>query len=591
MLVYGDVVRRVAPAAEWAELGRAWAQARAAGPGLPRHSALVQAFIATAELAQGVADAEAQASGLDQPGKATTTVMNHLRQMAAEVLSSWTNGFAGDPGPERPWPPLHAETIPSEVTCKRGEGYAYYALYPEAFGAAARALQGGHGLRVIGLRSIGTGLAAMVAAGAKVGTPLTLRPQGDPFGRAVEPGPDTAANLLADPDAQFAIVDEGPGLSGSSFAGAARWLESRGVARGRIHLFPSHAGEPGAAVPAERRDWWRTARKHCVTFDELVRAPSSPDHRLERWIAGVVGSPEGPLEDLSGGRWRETLASADWPAVNAWQERLKYRVRAGGRSWLAKFSGVDALGAAALPRARTLAGMGFCPEPAGWAHGFLIERWRDDARILQPAEAHDQAFDRRLASYLGFRARMFPAPTAGASLEQLAHMLEINAIEALGPDANSAVESYRRGAAALQRHVRPVVTDNRLHAHEWIVTRDGSVLKTDAIDHAFAHDLVGCQDIAWDVAGAGVEFALSPDAVARLRAEVAAAAEHDVSPDLVRFLTPCYAAFQLGWWSMAANAHGGWPDEQRRLQAAAARYRDALATLLLTSGERTGSGR
>lgn len=587
MLVYGDVVRRVAPAAEWAELGRAWAQARAAGPGLARHSALVQAFIAAAELAQGVADAEAQASGLDQPGAAATTIMSHLRHMADEVLRSWETGFAGEPGPDLPWPPLSAGALPSEVTCKRGEGYAYYALYPEAFGVAARSLADREGLRVIGLRSIGTGLAAMVAAGAGAGTPLTLRPQGHPFERAVEPGPDAAANLLADPTAPFAIVDEGPGLSGSSFAGAAQWLEDRGVEPSRICLFPSHTNEPGAAAPAERRDWWRAARKQCVTFDDLVRASSRPEHRLEGWIETVVGAPEEPIEDLSGGRWRDDLEPAAWPAVNAWQERLKYRVRARGQFWLAKFSGVDALGAAALPRARALAEMGFCPEPAGWAHGFLVERWRDDARMLQPAEAGSGAFGRRLASYLGFRARRFPAPIAGASLEQLAHMLEVNAIEALGPEANSAVESYRHGAAALQRLVRPVVTDNRLHAHEWIVTRDGVVLKTDAVDHAIAHDLVGCQDIAWDVAGASVEFALSPDGVDRLRAGVAAAAERDVSPDLVRFLTPCYAAFQLGWWSMAASAHAGWPEEQERLQAAAARYREALSALLFNSGGRT----
>ena len=36
-------------------------------------------------------------------------------------------------------------------------------------------------------------------------------------------------------------------------------------------------------------------------------------------------------------------------------------------------------------------------------------------------------------------------------------------------------------------------------------------MKTDALDHAFGHDLVGCQDIAWDLAGAAVEFDLDTE--------------------------------------------------------------------------------
>ena len=66
----------------------------------------------------------------------------------------------------------------------------------------------------------------------------------------------------------------------------------------------------------------------------------------------------------------------------------------------------------------------------------------------------------------------------------------------------------------------------------------------------------------------------------RLRRSVETRAGRAVSPDLVRFLHPCYAAFQLGWWTMAADAHGGWPEEQARLRAQAERYRGALRPLL-----------
>ena len=63
---------------------------------------------------------------------------------------------------------------------------------------------------------------------------------------------------------------------------------------------------------------------------------------------------------------------------------------------------------------------------------------------------------------------------------------------------------------ALERGLRRTETDNRLHVWEWLIRPDGRLLKTDALDHHAAHDLVGCQDVAWDVAGAVVELDLSP---------------------------------------------------------------------------------
>ena len=63
--------------------------------------------------------------------------------------------------------------------------------------------------------------------------------------------------------------------------------------------------------------------------------------------------------------------------------------------------------------------------------------------------------------------------------------------------------------AGLKGAVRRVETDNRLHAWEWLHTPDGRLLKTDALDHHAGHDLIGCQDITWDIAGATVELDLS----------------------------------------------------------------------------------
>ena len=78
-----------------------------------------------------------------------------------------------------------------------------------------------------------------------------------------------STRLLGDPAAIFAVVDEGPGLSGSSFGAVADWLETHGVDRGRIRFYPGHGGEPGAQAAPAHRERWRAADRHVVEFDAL----------------------------------------------------------------------------------------------------------------------------------------------------------------------------------------------------------------------------------------------------------------------------------------------------------------------------------
>jgi hypothetical protein len=107
---------------------------------------------------------------------------------------------------------------------------------------------------VIGIRSIGTGLAAVVAAVAGEGSIVfSVRPQGHPFDRRLSLSPSLETAILNGAP-EIAIVDEGPGLSGSSFGCVADWLEDRGVPPESIAFFPSHRGTPGpyAMSPSSR---------------------------------------------------------------------------------------------------------------------------------------------------------------------------------------------------------------------------------------------------------------------------------------------------------------------------------------------------
>jgi hypothetical protein len=581
MLVYGDLAREACTATVLDDLASALARFAEMPLGVERHAALVAAFIELGELAQGIADAEFDARGVDDRSPVQDAAIAILMAMAEAIRRSWTSEFTDPVGLP---PSLLAELLrmdlPDRIAVKRPEGYAFYALYPESYLQAASALACDRPVRVIGIRSIGTGLAALVASVLGAAPPVTVRPTGDPFRREIRLSEEIAAELLSDRGTHFAIVDEGPGLSGSSFGAVADWLEARGVPRDQLHFFPSHHNDLGPMASAAHRQRWHGARRHVADFDDLILQAHHPMHRLEGWIADLTG--DGPLEDVSGGAWRGHLfAEAEWPPCHVQQERRKFLLRTDGKTWLVKFVGLGRDGAEKLDLARRLHAAGFAPEPAGYRHGLLVERWLDEAQPLTGATIDRAALVERLGSYIGFRARAFPAgPDQGASLAELLRMARHNAAEALGEEAASTVDIWRDRLGALQSGVGKIRTDNRLHPWEWLHLPDGRLIKTDALDHHAAHDLVGCQDPAWDIAGAATEFDLTCDELAELCRVFERATQRPVSRDLLAFYRVCYAAFQLGHWTMAAESLVGFPAEAARTRAAAERYRARLMQAL-----------
>ena len=585
MLVYGDAAEPTTAAAVLARIAESLKAAECLDAGIERHAELVSAFIEAGGLAQGVADAEFARRGCDARSPAQDTAMALVLALADAVRRSWDTGFSALPLPFVEVAALDPAALPHSITIKRPEGYAFYALYPEAFAAAAQALaRGARPIRVIGIRSIGTGLAAMAAAALGAPAPVTVRPVGHPFQRTVALAPALEDELLSDPDAVFAIVDEGPGLSGSSFGGVADFLEHGGVPASRIVFLPGHANSLGAEASPADRARWAAARRPVVEFHDLVLRAPSPVQRLETWLADLLGPLDSPLQEISGGRWREVRGlHADPPPVHHYQERRKFLVRTGGEAWLAKFAGLGREGARKRALGQALFETGFVPEPAGLRHGFWVERWIENARPLD-LRADRSALLALLPRYLGFRARHFPAEAhEGASLAGLHEMARVNASEALGAEAAGALDRWTPHLPRLEVQAFRVRTDSRLHAWEWLVT-DGRILKTDALDHHAAHDLVGCQSVAWDIAGAAVEFDLSEAEQAALAGAVGREAGRALDPALVAFCKLAYAAFQLGAWTMAADAHAG-HNEEPRLRAIAQRYTAQLRRLLADSPE------
>jgi hypothetical protein len=536
--------------------------------GIARHGALVGCFIALSHVLQGVLDAHFDIVGEDGGCPAQASLGAALDHLARAVILSWDSGFRVLPDLS---PLPRPATLPQSIEVRPIEGYAFYALYPESYVLAARRLVLKAPPCVIGIRSIGTGLASLVAVALDAPAPVTVRPTGHPFSREIAVADDLAAALTAAPR-HFVIVDEGPGLSGSSFAAVAQFLEARGVPPDHIAFLPSHGGEPGAMASPAVRDRWRSATRPVVTMDELIPLP-----RLADWAASIVGELDALPEDVSGGAWRSHVYAqeAEWPAIDPQRERRKFLVRARGQTWLMKFAGLGTEGSRKLARGRTLAGAGLVPEVAGLVHGFLIERWVDAAPFVASESLAG------VARYLGARARLLPpAQSRGASLTMLRDMALHNIEEGMGGELAGMLEAGMANADVLEARCRPMATDNRCDLHEWLRTPDGRLLKADALDHDAGHDLIGPQDLAWDVAGVIAEFDLSADAAGAFIDDVARLAGIDSDRELLNFLRPCYLAFRLGLATEVARTLDGWPAEQARNRQSAADCAGKLTRLI-----------
>ncbi|MBY5532304.1 hypothetical protein HFO42_33615 [Rhizobium leguminosarum] len=580
MLVYGDVEHIESAAAVRASIRGLMMACIEMQPGRQRHESLVQAFILTGELVQALADLEFGKKGVDDVSELQDAGAKLLLMQAREVMRSWRDGFAGILSFPEDWTAkLESLDSTDPVRMKRAEGYAFYALYPESYIEAASISKLTPKTVVIGIRSIGTGLAALVSAALGAEPAYSLRPTGHPFERQVHVTPAFSKRILADPETDFAIVDEGPGLSGSSFGCVGDWLQANGVAPDRLHFFPSHAGEPGPHASNTHLTRWRDRPRHIVSFDDLTLTAQDPKQRLHTWAADVVGVARSSWRDLSGGAWRAVRYRDPslWPPSYMQREKRKFLMEAEGEAWHVKFAGLCGSDVDKARRGSLLSEAGFIPRIAGTCYGFIIEEWIIGTPLDNSDVGRRHLVD-HLGRYLGFRARHLPARNGGASIQKLCEMAIFNIAEAAGSDT---AEKLRRAIGTPERlagRLRRVDTDNRLHPWEWLTSTTGRIIKTDALDHNAAHDLIGCQDIAWDVVGACVEFELSSKERDRLVGLVGREADCDLRDDVLKIFEACYLGFQIGLWSQAKASVDG--AETARIERTIKRYLDRLPQLI-----------
>lgn len=345
-----------------------------------------------------------------------------------------------------------------ELEVRLPEGCAWYALYPDCYARTAVRWAAANPERktcVIGLRSIGTGLSAVVSEQLRridhpVTERLTLRPNGHPFHRQASLPEDL---LVAE---AFIVVDEGPGLSGSSMAGIAEALYARGVADEAIIFFPGHGNGPGREASFEQRRWWETSR--C-------------------WFTPAADLRPGPLcidrDHLFGG-----FAAVD--------------------------GALRTLGAVKSERQSRLAEKGLALPCLAVANG-----WITVGRAGRPLTLQDggTALFRHFAAHIAHAAREGDA-TLG--LERIAAALIAWTMEAssgLVPDIihDLKVRAHSEGVPPLLHG------DGRPAPVEWVQLPNGRILKRNATGTDLDHCWTGSQSVLWDVAGTAVEWRMTCD--------------------------------------------------------------------------------
>ena len=493
---------------------------------------LLSALLRAGELECGTADAECEPESAQK-----------ITDALAESLVC-----AKNPEREKLLRFVSALCPPNEISISVPEGFAYYALHPLAYSDIVNKLTNlGSRVAVLGIRSIGTTLSAMVAAGlrkeGKKASRITVRPQGHPYNRELRLSGEQrefVARALAD-DTDFLVVDEGPGLSGSSFLAVAEALVAQQVPRQKITLICGH--EPN--------------------FGQFRANNGEQRAQNYRWIAvdGTPRRPEQAADFIGGGNWRERQFAdrSAWPETWTSFERLKYlSSQLGSDARLFKFLGLGYYGNAVFQREQCVAKAGFGPVPRRESDGFASYPWVS-ARPMRTTDLNEDVL-RKLAEYCAFRADAFS--TREIDLHALQEMAEHN-LEQLGIELSVALQLEH-----------PVIADGRMHPHEWLIVPDGKMLKTDSGSHGDDHFFPGPTDIAWDLAGAIVEWHMTDQQTNALLAHYGRLSGGNASGRIADFVV-AYRIFRAAYCLMAANALEG-SDEAIRMRHASERYRSSL---------------
>lgn len=438
--------------------------------------------------------------------------------------------------------------LPDLLSVSEPEGFSYYALHPLDFADIIESISVTSYVAIIGIRSIGTTLSAVAMAKLRGNhTPasrISVRPNGHPYDRKTSFNSSQIEwiDRHRSRNATFLLLDEGPGLSGSSFLSVAEALVQQSVAPDRIKMIGTRNCDPSQLCAVGARKRWEKFSWHRV------------NSRIGRRFSDHI--------PLSGGAWRGVFveASEGWPA--SWREMESLRFLASDRRHIFKFEGLGGMGKAATDRAEAICKAGFGPAVTRIGEGMNAYAFIQG----RPLSASDMSSGllERLARYCAYRATEFVI--SGDRGSQLQEMVEFNLQQETGVQL-----SLPDGC--LQSRVS-IITDGKMQPHKWVASVLGDVFKIDGVRHGDDHFLPGPADIAWDLAGAIVEWNMT-DATAQYLLERFRSHCGSSTPEHLHYFVLAYIVFRLAYCRMALAATGE-SEEKLRFHKACRFYSDKL---------------
>lgn len=504
-------------------------------------SELLDALLRAGELECAAADT----------GSPSGRVLENITDVLASALVSSDRHGSVDIGPvRRILQDLEQLQLPALLSVSPPEGFAYYALHPLSYVDAVINLGlSSRKVAVIGIRSIGTTLSAVVQAGLILtgvkAFRVTVRPTGHPYNRVTEfdEGQRNWIARASEAGAHFLVVDEGPGMSGSSFLSIGDVLVQAGVERNKITFLCSRIPNPASLTARDGATRWPAFQSVCVAANRRL--------------------PHGADQFIAGGIWRERVFGDErnWPASWTQMERLKFLSNDGQQ--LLKFEGFGRFGKEVHSRAQAVGEGQFGPAPMAAESGFSIYPLVK-GEPLPPGKLSSEVIT-RIAKYCAFRKGELRSEAA--SSKELETMLHFNFSEEFGrDDIDQQLEI-----------VHPVIADGRMLPHKWLSKTSDELLKVDNASHGDDHFFPGPTDIAWDLAGTIVEWGMDDAAVEQLVNCYHTQSGDDPGHRLPAYLL-AYSIFRMGYCKMAAEAMRG-SAEESRLTGAYLHYRQIASQM------------
>ncbi len=434
--------------------------------------------------------------------------------------------------------------LPETLRVSEAEGFAYYALHPGDFADGVARFARADPIALIGIRSIGTTLSAVAMAQLQKkdtrASRITVRPTGHPYDRRTS---FTAAQSAwvkrnVSERAMFLVLDEGPGLSGSSFLSVSESLVEQGVAPERITMVGTRDCQP----------------ERLCTVDAVARWSRFGFQRVNSRIYSRFADSIA----LAGGAWREHFLAPgmEWPAC--WTEMESVRFLTLDSKHILKFEGFGRAGIHALEQSQAINDAGFGPHVESVGDGMHSYNFIAGQALSRSALSCDLL--RRIASYCAFRERTFATSRRGG--DKLRGMVQFNLAQVIGAAINLPGDCLTAE--------NPVFVDGRMRPHEWIRSSSGVLLKVDAVRHGDDHFLPGPTDIAWDLAGAIVEWDLDEDGAQYLQKQFKSQSDKKRTDRLPYYIL-AYSTFRQAYCEMASRAVSE-IGERLRLQQASTFY-------------------